>query len=178
MRLSVGVTMIIERIGRVTTWILAFATLFVHYAFAEKQWIWEISCKEKDYGTVIQYRVSDKRIERRSDFGRWYSIPSSRYVDVVVNGDNYSLFISSMSDTVHGPMTVHLAWWNASNSSLFNSYSVNPEWSSVGEVNTSVQYLNCFAESVPSERVHWRTGFIRDHMADFQRLNLNGDVWD
>ena len=167
-----------EKLAKATKCMPAFATLLAQYAFSEEQWIWEISCKEKDYGTVIQYRVSDERIERRFDFGRWYSIPSSRYVDVVVNGDDSSLFISSMSDTVHGPITEHLAWWNTSNPSLFNSYSVNPNWSSVGEVSTSVQYLNCFAESAPSELVHWRTGFVRDKEADFKRLKLNGDVWD
>jgi len=148
----------------------------VTFAF-DDNWIWEISCKEKEYGTVHQYRVSTDMVQERVDFGVWRVLPDYDTQEVIVEGSDTTLLISTLSNSTMQPKTIHLVWWNYSNPTLYNSYVFTPHWSSSGSVSTSVQYLNCNPDKNPKENFNRRIGFISRFGDTIFKRNLDGTVW-
>lgn len=148
----------------------------ISFAFDEN-WIWEISCKEKEFGTVYQYRVSTDMVQERTDFGVWKVLPDYDTQEVIVEGSDTTLLISTMSDSVLRPETIHLVWWNYSNPSSYNSYKITPSWSQSGSVSTTIQYFNCNADKNPKENFNGRIGFISRTGDIIFKRNLDGSVW-
>lgn len=162
---------------RIVVVLLLMASPSLGAAF-DDNWLWEVSCKEKDYGTIYQYRVSTDMIQKRVDFGIWTAMPSHGLPqEMVVEGSDTSLYISTMGASTIDPVTIHLVWWNYSNPHLYNSFELSPSWSDSGSVRTSLQYFNCIADKTPTVNFRRRIGFISRDYESVDKQHLDGKSW-
>lgn len=143
----------------------------------DTDWIWEVSCKEKEHGTLYQYRVSTDMFQKRIDLGPWSIEPFQPIQELLISGSDTHLYISSLGDSVRDPTTIHLTWWNYTNPSNFNSYILTPSWSPAGELSATIQYLNCVADKNPQKDFNNRLGFITRNGGTLRKRHLDGSTW-